>query len=193
MPSRPRRILLCVLCGVLFAPIAGAHVLRRAETPSLPGEPLSPLLVQTLRLDPASVRTLGIYSSRDGGDVDVVYGRRVGGAECLVAVGHGGTGAGCGGLFARGPVAILEGSSGGPKLERRSNLEVVGWARPNVARVAIVDTSGRTREAPLNENNAFVLEFGAAELQAGVGPAELVADDKTGAELMRLDLSEPGS
>jgi hypothetical protein len=115
----------------------------------------------------------------------------LGGAECLVLVADRGDGAGCGGLWARGPVAILEGSSGGPELEKRSDLEVVGLARPDVARIAIVDTAGQTRWPVLNENHTFIVDFTRAELQARVGPAELVAYDRAGAELMRLDLAEP--
>jgi hypothetical protein len=149
--------------------------------------------VQALHLDPDSVRTLGAYRTRSGADVEVAYGRRVGGAECLVLVADRGDGAGCGGLWALGPVAILEGSSGGPELEKRSDLEVVGLARPNVARVAIVDTAGQTRWPALNENHAFVVDFTRAELHARVGPAQLVAYDRAGAEIMRLDLGEPGS
>ena len=68
---------------------------------------------------------------------------------------------------------------------------MIGLARPNVARVALVDTAGRTQWPTLGENRTFMVEFSQAELRAGVGPAELVAYDKAGAELMRLDLTEP--
>jgi hypothetical protein len=184
------RALLCVLCAALVAPIAGARAMRR-DAPAPPAGPLSPLLVQALRLDPASVRALGAFTTRSGGRFDVAFARRTSGAECLVAIGYGHTGSGCGGLFARGPVAFLETGSGGPALEARSDLEVVGLARPSVARVAVVDTLGRTRWPALNENWTFVVEFAQAELAAGVGPAELVAYDRSGRELMRADLSEP--
>jgi hypothetical protein len=152
---------------------------------------MSPLLVQALRLDPASVRPLGVFATRSGGRFDVAFARRTTGADCLVTAGYGHTGSGCGGLFARGPVAFLETASGGPALAQRSDLEVAGLARPSVARVAVVDTLGRTRWPALNENRTFMLEFAQAELAAGVGPAELVAYDRTGGELMRVDLSEP--
>ena len=118
-------------------------------------------------------------------------GRRAGGAECLVAVGYGGAGSSCGGLFARGPVAILEAAGGGPAPEKRSDLEVIGLARPSVARVAVVDTLGRSRWPALNANHAFLVELDAAELRAGVGPAEVVAYGPSGAKIMRLDLAEP--
>ena len=175
-------------------PVARAIlVARKDDAPTSPeGDGrLSPALEQALRLDPSSVRTLGVYAAARGGRFEVSYGRRAGGAECLVAVGYGGAGAGCGGLFALGPVAIVETAGGGPALKDRSDLEVVGLARPNVARVAIVDLQGRTRWPALNANHTFLLEFGATELRAGAGPAELVAYDASGAEIMRLDLSEP--
>jgi hypothetical protein len=175
-------------------PVARAVLV--AQTDDAPTSPegdgrLSPALEQALRLDPASVRTLGVFAAARGGRFEVSYGRRAGGAECLVAVGYGGAGSSCGGLFDLGPVAVVETSGGGPALEKRSDLEVVGYARPNVARVAVVDLQGRTRWPPLNANHTFLLEFGAAELRAGAGPAELVAYDSAGAEIMRLDLSEP--
>ena len=177
-----------ILCiAVVAAVTGGARAVRGDDAGPPPGlEPLTPALVQALRLDPASVRPLGTY-----GHVEVAYARRTGGAECLVAVGHGSAGAACGGLYARGPVGILERSNGGPELEKRSELEVIGLARPNVARVAIVDTTGQSRWPALNENRTFVVEFEPGELRAGVGPAELVAYDRAGAELMRLDLAEP--
>jgi hypothetical protein len=193
MSFRRRRVLLCLLAAALVAPVAAARAIRADGTPSAPAQALSAATMRALRLDPASVRTLGAYPGRSGGRFDVLYGRRAGGAECLITVGYGSTGAGCGGLFARGPVAILEGATGGPALDRRSDMEVAGWARANVARVAVVDTAGRWRWPGLNENNAFLLEFTQAELQARVGPAELVAFDKSGAEVMRLDLAEPDS
>ena len=175
-------------------PVArAALVARRDGAPTAPeGDGrLSPALEQALRLDPASVRTLGVYTAARGGRFEVSYGRRAGGAECLVAVGYGGAGSSCGGLFALGPVAVVETSGGGPALEKRSDLEVVGLARPNVGRVAIVDMQGRTRWPVLNASHTFLLELDAAELHAGAGPAELVAYDASGAEIMRLDLSEP--
>jgi hypothetical protein len=195
MTFRGRRALVSILCVALVAPIAGARAVRGDVGPGPPEDrgPLTPELVKALRLDPTSVRTLGVYDLRGGARVEVVYGRRAEGSECLVAVGGDGTGAGCGGLYAAGPVAILEGSTGGPELEKRSELEVVGLARPSVARVAIVDTAGRTRRPALNENHTFLVEFTQAELRARIGPAELVAYDRAGAELMRLDLAEPGS
>jgi hypothetical protein len=174
-------------------PVArAALVARRGDAPTPPeGDGrLSPALEEALRLDPASVRTLGVYAAARGGRFEVSYGQRAGGAECLVAVGYGGAGAGCGALYALGPVAVVETSGGGPALEKRSDLEVIGLARPNVARVAVVDLQGRTRWPMLNANHTFLLEFGAAELRAGAGPAELVAYDPAGAEIMRLDLSE---
>jgi hypothetical protein len=177
------RALGAVLCVAAVAAVTGARAGSRDDA----GPPLlTPALVEGLRLDPASVRELGAY-----GRVEVAYGRRAGGPECLVAVGGGSAGSACGGLYARGPVAILERSSGGPALEQRSELEVIGLARPNVARVALVDTGGRTRWPALNENHTFMVEFTPAELRTGVGPAELVAYDRAGAELMRLDLTEP--
>lgn len=185
-----RRALLAILLAVVAA-VAGARAVRGDDAPD-PG-PLAPALVQWLRLDPASVRGLGAYGTKSGARVEVSYGRRAGGAECLVAVGGGSTGSACGGLYARGPVGLLERSNGGPKLEQRSELEVIGLARPNVARVALVDTAGRERSPALNANGTFMVEFSQAELRAGVGPAELVAYDKAGAELMRLDLTEPNS
>ena len=174
----------------VVAAVAGARAVR-AEAPT--AGPLAPALVQWLRLDPASVRALGAYGTGAGGRVEVAYGRRAGGAECLVAVGDGSAGSACGGLYARGPVGILERSSGGPELEQRSELEVIGLGRPNVARVAVVDTGGRAQWPDLNENHTFMVEFAPAELRAGVGPAELVAYDRAGAEVMRLDLTEPDS
>jgi hypothetical protein len=182
-----------ILCAAVVVPISGARAVRGDAAPPGKPEPLAPALVQSLHLDPDSIRSLGAYRTSSGGGVEVVYGRRVGGAECLVLVADRGDGAGCGGLWARGPVAILEGSSGGPELEKRSDLEVVGLARPDVARIAIVDTAGQTRWPVLNENHAFIVDFTRAELQARVGPAELVAYDLAGAEMMHLDLSEPGS
>jgi hypothetical protein len=180
----------CVLCAALVAPIAGARATPTNDAPR-PPEGLSPQLVQALRLDPLSVRTLGVYAAARGGRFEVAYGRRPSGAGCLVAVGYGGAGASCGDLFALGPVAVVETAGGGPALDTRSDLEVVGFARPNVARVAVVDLRGRTRWLALNANHTFLLEFGATELHAGAGPAELVAYDASGAELTRLDLSEP--
>ncbi|HYZ77667.1 MAG TPA: hypothetical protein VE596_09870 [Gaiellaceae bacterium] len=173
--------------------VRAALVARRNDARTSPegdGQ-LSPALEQALRLDPASVRTLGVYAAARGGRFQVSYGRRPGGVECLVAVGYGGAGSSCGGLFALGPVAILETAGGGPAPRERSDLEVVGLARPNVARVAVVDLQGHTRWPVLNANHAFLLEFDAAEFHAGAGPAELVAYDSSGAEIMRLDLSEP--
>ena len=166
---------------------------RRDDTPTPPeGDGrLSPALVQALRLDPSSVRMLGVYPAARGGRFEVSYGRRAAGAECLVAVGYGGAGASCGGLFALGPVAVTETAGGGPELEERTDLEVVGLARPNVARVAVTDLQGRTRWPVLNANHTFLVEFAAAELRAGGGPAELIAYDSSGAEIMRLDLAEP--
>jgi hypothetical protein len=184
-----RRALVAVLCLAVVAIVTGARSVRGDDaSPALPHDLLTPALVRSLRLDPASVRSLGTY-----GHVEVAYGRRTGGAECLLAVGDGSAGSACGGLYARGPVAILERSSGGPELERRSELEVIGFARPNVARIALVDSSGRTRWPALNENHTFMVEFAPAELRAGVGPTEVVAYDRAGAELMRLDLAEPDS
>jgi hypothetical protein len=175
-------------------PVAGAAlVARRDDAPTSPEADgrLSPALQQALRLDPASVRTLGVYPAARGGHFQVSYGRRAGGAECLVAVGYGGAGSSCGGLFALGPVAVVETAGGGPAPKERSDLEIVGLARPNVARVAIVDLQGRTHWPVLNANHAFLLELGATELHAGAGPAELVAYDASGSEIMRLDLAEP--
>jgi hypothetical protein len=184
-----RRALIVALCLAVVALVTGARSVRGDDAgPALARDLLTPTLVQTLRLDPASVRPLGTY-----GHIEVAYGRRAGGAECLVAVGDGSAGSACGGLYARGPVAILERSNGGPELEQRSELEVIGVARPNVARIALVDSSGRTQWPALNENRTFMVEFAPAELRAGVGPAELVAYDRAGAELMRLDLAEPDS
>jgi hypothetical protein len=184
-----RRALVTILLAVAAA-VTGARTVRGDDAP---GTPLAPELVQWLRLDPASVRGLGAFGTKSGARVEVSYARRAGGAECLVAVGAGSAGSACGGLYARGPVGILERSSGGPELEQRSELEVIGLARPNVARVALVDTAGRERRPALNENGTFMVEFSQAELRTGIGPAELVAYDKAGAELMRLDLTEPGS
>ena len=188
-----RRALLAILCVAAVA-VGSARAIRGDDAASPPAQsPLAPALVQWLRLDPASVRALGAYATMSGARVEVSYGRRIGGTECLVAVGGGSTGSACGGLYARGPVGILERSSGGPQLAQRSELEVIGVARPNVARVALVDTAGRERWPALNENGTFMVEFAQAELRAGVGPAELVAYDRAGVELMRLDLSEPDS
>jgi hypothetical protein len=153
---------------------------------------MTPALERALRLDPGSVRTLGVYETKRGSRFEVSRGRRDGGQECLIGVGYEGAGHSCGALFAVGPVAVLEAASGGPALEQRSDLEVVGWARPNVARVEVLDSKGRTRRPSLNANNAFVLEFDAADLHAGIGPTFLVAYDAKGVELQRLDLSEPG-
>ena len=186
-----RRLLVAAVCVLALAMVMGARAVRRDDAPGT--RPLAPALVQWLRLDPASVRGLGAYGTKSGARVEISYGRRTSGAECLVAVGAGSTGSACGGLYARGPVGILERSNGGPELEQRSELEVIGLARPNVARVAFVDTAGRERWPALNENGTFMVEFSQAELRAGVGPAELVAYDKAGAELMRLDLTEPDS
>jgi hypothetical protein len=177
------KALAVIICVAVTAAVTGARAVGGDDA----GPPsLTPALVQALRLDPASVRPLGTW-----GHVEVAYGLRAGGAECLVAVGDGSAGSACGGLYARGPVGILERSNGGPELEQRSELDVIGLARPNVARVAIVDTAGRTQWPELNENRTFVVEFAPAELHAGVGPAELVAYDRAGAELMRLELAEP--
>jgi hypothetical protein len=189
-----RRALVAIFGAVVVAAVTGARAVRGGEAASPPDHALlTPALVQALRLDPASVRALGAYGTRSGGRLEVAYGRRAGGAECLVAVGDGSAGSACGGLYARGPVAILERSNGGPALERRSELEVIGLAQPNVARVAVVDTGGETRWPALNESRTFMVEFAPAELRAGVGPAELVAYDQAGAELMRLDLTDPDS
>jgi hypothetical protein len=179
------KALAVIICVTVAAALTGARAVGggNAGPPSL-----TPALVQALRLDPASVRPLGTY-----GPVEVAYGRRAGGAECLVAVGDGSAGSACGGLYARGPVAILERSNGGPELEKRSELEVIGLARPNVDQVAVVDTAGRTRWAELNESRTFLIAFTPEELRAGVGPAQLVAYDRAGTELMRLDLAEPDS
>ena len=185
-----RRALVTILLAVAAA-VTGARTVRGDDAPG--PRPLEPALVQWLRIDPASVRGLGAYGTKSGARVEVSFARRAGGAECLVAVGGGSTGSACGGLYARGPVGILERSNGGPKLEQRSELEVIGLARPNVARVALVDTAGRERRPALNENGTFMVEFSQAELRTGIGPAELVAYDNAGAELMRLDLTEPGS
>ena len=185
-----RRALVTILLAVAAA-VTGARTVRGDDAPG--PRPLEPALVQWLRLDPASVRGLGAFGTKSGARVEVSYARRAGGAECLVAVGGGSTGSACGGLYVRGPVGILERSNGGLKLEQRSELEVIGLARPNVARVALVDTAGRERWPALNENGTFMVKFSQAELRTGVGPAELVAYDKASAELMRLDLTEPGS
>ena len=182
------RVLLSILCAAVVAAVAGASAVRGEDgrrTPST--HPLTPALIQWLRLDPASVRALGAYGTKGGARIEVAYGRRAAGPECLVALGDGSAGSACGGLYARGPVVILERGSGGPELEKRSELEVIGLARPNVARVAVVDTTGSTRWPALNENRTFMVEFTQAELQDGVGPAELLAYDRAGAELMRLD------
>jgi hypothetical protein len=185
-----RALLALLLVGV--AAVTGARAVRGDDAEPPPGHgPLTAPLVQWLHLDPTSVRALGAYGTKSGARVEVAYGRRTGGAECLVAVGGGSAGSACGGLYARGPVGILERSSGGPELEQRSEVEVIGLARPSVARVALVDTVGRTRWPELSENGTFMVEFASAELRAGVGPAELVAYDRADAEVMRLDLSEP--
>jgi hypothetical protein len=189
-----RRAFAAIFGVAVVVAVMGARAVRGDDAAPTPGPALlTPALVQALRLDPASVRALGAYGTKSGGRLEVAYGRRAGGAECLVAVGDGSAGSACGGLYARGPVAILERSDGGPALERRSELEVIGLARPNVDRVAVVDTGGRTRWPALNESRAFMVDFAPAELRGGVGPAELVAYDRAGAELMRLDFMEPDS
>jgi hypothetical protein len=189
-----RRALTAILFVGVVAAVTGARAVGRDDTGPSPARGLlTPALVQGLRLDPGSVRGLGNYGTKAGARIEVAYARRTSGAECLVAVGGGSAGSACGGLYARGPVAILQRSSGGPELERRSELEVIGLARPIVARVALVDTAGRTRWPALNEDRTFMVELTPEELRAGVGPAELVAYDRAGAELMRLDLTEPDS
>ena len=195
MTGRRRRVLVSISCALVLAAVVGAHAVHGNDGPATPNDPrpLTAALLQWFRLDQTSVRALGVYGTRTGARIELAYGRRAGGVECLVAVGDGSAGSACGGLYARGPVAIVERSSGGPELQKRSELEVIGLARPNVARVALVDTTGRTRWPALSENRTFMVEFARAELQTGVGPAELLAYDRAGAELMRLDLSEPGS
>jgi hypothetical protein len=155
------------------------------------GGRMTPELAQALRLDPASVRTLGVYRTSRGTRFEVSSGHRRDGAECIVAVGYGGAGSSCGGLFASGPVAFLETAGGGPELQKRTDLEIAGLARPDVARVAVVDSRHATRWATLNANHTFMVEFTTADLQAGVGPVELDAYGAAGTQVTtRIDLTE---
>jgi hypothetical protein len=211
MFARRQLILGCMVAGVLAAvawavathwwassrsgssPHGRAALVAVKEEPSArahEGGRMTPELAQGLRLDPSSVRTLGVYTTSRGTRFEVSYGRRAGGAECLVAVGYGGAGSTCGGLFAAGPVALLETASGGPEMQQRSDLEIVGLARPDVTRVAVIDSRHATRWAALNANQTFMVEFTSAELRAGVGPLELLAYAANGAQVARVDLTE---
>jgi hypothetical protein len=212
MVARRQIVLGCTVAGMLAATAAwavAAHwhggsrsgrsphgraalVSVRGDAPGRAGDGgrMTPELAQALRLDPASVRTLGVYRTSRGTPFEVSYGRRGDGAECLVAVGYGGAGSSCGGLFASGPVAFLETAGGGPELQKRTDLEIVGLARPDVTRVAVIDSQHATRWAALNANRTFMVEFTTADLQAGVGPVELDAYSAAGTQVARIDLAE---
>ena len=144
---------------------------------------------------PESVHLRGRFTAASGTPFGVYVGRLSDRPlECIMLAGGGGTGGGCDPtLFSQGPIAFVEGASGGPAKSKRTDFEIAGVVADSVARLDVVDSLGRvTRIDTSGASKAFFFELKPQDLARGVGVTTLVARDAGGAVVASEDVSEPG-
>jgi hypothetical protein len=133
-----------------------------------------------LAVRPGSRRELGRFVLRGGRTLRLEAAETLAGKSCLLEVDVSGTATSCldGGLFALHRAAFGVSSEGGP--DRFTALRLAGVAAPEIASITLVRTDGSSVELGLSRRQAFVYEAAEAELAAGVLPAALVLEARSG-------------
>jgi len=133
-------------------------------------------ITSSMKLDGPS-RLVATWSSPGQGHAYLAQSSQ--GNTCIVLVRDDLSGAaGCNSTenpFAGKPFFWTSGTEGGPSPEQMSAYEVVGVARPDVARIELSDSSGRTHDLLIDADGGFAFSFPAPDLQAGIVPHMLNA------------------
>jgi hypothetical protein len=177
-----------------------SHVFKRANgstwsTAASAGLP--PGLVRAMNLVPDKVQRLGAFTNAAGRAQSVYVAEQTNGRVCLIESSSGGftpdgrpieqISGGCDrSLYLGHAFAWRAGSDGGPSAAQMNGYHIIGIAKPEVARLVVVDSAGGQSVVHLRAGGAFLYEASRASLRAGVRPTELVAYGADGAALDRM-------
>jgi hypothetical protein len=168
---------------------AGASVV-----PTLPD-----VAIHGMKLDRASVQSVGTFSGPNGARRNVFRARTTGGEGCIVEDSVTGTtpsgqplhltGGGCSSdVFLGHSIAWVQGGAGGPSAAAKKDLYIYGIAKPNVARVEVVSSDGTTSDVRINGNHAFYFQLPKTSLAQGVEPKTIRSFDVQGTQLDAMQL-----
>jgi len=142
-------------------------------------------LVRHLNLDVASVREAGTFVLENGSTLDVYTGARFDNAErCLITLAGGGAAGACSpNLFAQGPLYIGEAVAD-------DRIRVVGIARPDVARIVLVDAANATHPVNLTEGRAFLWETTGEAIASAGAPRNMKVYDAAGRQIADMPVPQ---
>jgi hypothetical protein len=167
------------------------------------GAPATPTLPDTaisgMKLDRASVRSVGTFTGPNGASRDVFTARTTGGQACIVESSVTGTtpsgeplhltGGGCSpDVFLGHSIAWVQSGAGGPTAAARKDLYIYGIAKPNVARIEVFSSDGTISNVRINGQHAFYFQMPKASLAQGVEPKTIRSFDAQGAQLDSMQL-----
>jgi hypothetical protein len=163
------------------------------------GATLPDVAIRGMKLDRASVRSVGTFSGPSGARRDVFTARRADGQGCIVESSVSGTtpsgqplhltGGGCSpDVFLGHSIAWVQSGAGGPTAAARKDLYIYGIAKANVARIEVVASDGTVSNVRINGNHAFYFQMPKTSLALGVEPRTIRSFDAEGTQLDSMQL-----
>jgi hypothetical protein len=144
--------------------------------------------VAALQLDAETAERRGTFSI-SGRPHAIFVAPTARGTTCVLDVTEQHVGAGCSpGLFERHELAWTLGFEGGPRPDTVTGLRVAGVASARVGGVAAELSDGRRVALPLTAGGAFAYDSPPEDVHDGARPAALVALDRAGRQLDRVEL-----
>jgi hypothetical protein len=163
------------------------------------GAPATPTLpdvaIRGMKLDRASVRSVGVFLGPNGARRDVFTAHTTGGQGCIVESSVSGTtpsgqplhltGGGCSpDVFLGHSVAWVQSGTAAMK-----DIYIYGVAKPNVARIEVVSSDGTISNVRINGNRAFYFQMPKTSLEQGVEPKTIRSFDAQGTQLDAMQVS----
>ena len=156
------------------------HAIAVAASDGQPSEARP--IVEGIGIDPTTLKQEGVFSWR--GEVRRVFtGRKTdGGLNCVVvrrgSSAHDGADSCARNLFEKAPVSLLELFSASAEGELTS-YELAGLAAPNVKRVSVIDSTGRSVDAEVTGRSLY-FALAPEDLAAGISVKRVEARSATG-------------
>jgi hypothetical protein len=141
-------------------------------------------------LDRSTLQKRDEFVTPDGAHFTIYQGRTEDGAKvCVASAGRGALGSACDAPgFAISPVIWVESGSAGPGGTPVTEWDLSGLAAPSVARLELVDSTGRHRPVHLGRGNAFFVALSHGELKHGVSAVSLDVYSADGSLLASIAL-----